>query len=382
MSRRARTKDRRQASREPQSSSAEFITPQSIHPEREQFVRLQKTVGNRAVQRLVRSGSLARNGRGMGQVVSPHGPGSQLSAPTVLRAAGQAAGNQPLAPVLGQSAITTLGRHLPSMKSRHGRVIDFSHFENELQLGSMMSRLLNFQPSYKRKAVKQYIDSEKKRGWEHLRFPGTTIDGKTPQQWYRKINRNRRIPAGEKQILQTVVYAAYHLRAVRNAIRQNMTSKQRVAHGQAPLSGNYGNVILFRVLVEELASRLPRNLSFNENRLGKYLLQIIGNRLTAANVPYYLNPPAVKPNQTLTFRQLLHQINSRWLLYRFLKSSKGKLEQWAETASVASLIFSIQSAKDQFPNHWEKTLRAREITPSQLGGLLADERKRIAGRSQ
>lgn len=295
---------------------------------------------------------------------------------TVQRDKSQEDSNQALSPVLAQSAIDTLNRLLPSMKAKYSKAINFNALVNELELGGIMSKLLNFQPSYKQAAVKQFIDPMKKQSWEHLRFPGITIEDKTPRQWYLQVYKNRRIPDADKQQLYAVIYAAFHLRATRNAIRQHMTDKQKLAHGQAPLSGDYGDVLLYRVLVEELASRLPRNLSFNENRFGKFLLQITHNKLTKSNVPYYINPPDVKPDQSMTFQQLLSTIKGRFILYRFFKDSKEKLEEWATSASIKSLVFTILSAKTQLPQHWELTLRARDITPSELQGLIAKEHQR------
>jgi hypothetical protein len=242
-----------------------------------------------------------------------------------------------------------------------------------------MTKLLQIQPDYKKTAVAQYVDQERKQGWEHLRFKGTTIGSglkeRSPQQWYLWVNRQRAIPDFDKRKLNAVIYCAFWLRATRDAIRMHMVDKQRLVHGTA-VGMMYGKFILFRALLEELASRLPRNLSFNESRFGKYLLQITGGKLTKESIPYYLDPIDVKPKQTITFEQLLHLTAKRSFFRRAANPDKEKVEAWAAQAPAESLIYTILSAKSLFPKMWERSLRARDITPNELQGLVKKEQAR------
>jgi hypothetical protein len=354
----------------------------------DRLLLLEKSHGNQAVARMIRSGAIstAIDRPAPSHIARSRALAARRRYRGVQRVPEEEDGDsQELKPVLGGEAIATLKARLPAVKAKHGRVFDFEPFENELVLGGMTVQLLRFQPSYKLAAVKQYIDAEWKKGWEHLRFSGNTIADKTPQQWYVEVNHNRNIPDADKPNVHAVVYSAFILRAVRDAVQLKGWSEQRTAHGQAPLSGDYGNVLLFRCLVEELASRMPRNLAFNENRFGKHLLQITRNRLTRTSVPYYVDPPECRPDQTLTFQQAVYVSGKRPLSQRIrmfmgmgpeIKSSKDNLEDWASTASARSLVFTVLSAKEELKPHWEVTLKAREIMPSELEGLIAREQQR------
>jgi hypothetical protein len=241
----------------------------------------------------------------------------------------------------------------------------------------MVAQLLSLQPGYKMAAIKQFFDKGKRPGFDPSRFSGVSITYKsreyTPQQWYRWIDGKGAIAANHKQDVKLYIFSAYYLRGLRNAVASHKADKVSVLH-RGGLGLDYGPYYLFRVILKCLAARFPNNVNFDENMWGERLLQMTKGKLIRSNLPPYVEPQFPRPKQEIPLNLLYTQITGRSLLRKIWpkilggdpKDDPTAFEEWGNNSKTTSLIYTVLSAKALYPKMWEKELRTRDVTLTEL----------------